>query len=226
MRLLVVEDDAEIARGIASLLRADGHAVDIAPDGRKGLSMALDERYSAVVLDVMLPELDGWTLLARLRRARVRTPVLMLTARDAVDDRVRGLEGGAGDYLVKAFDPREVLARGRALLRREKTLKTGRIEVADLVVDTADRTATRAGEPLRLTPREYALLEALAQNVGRVLTREVILGSVFDADERTDNSVSFHVASLRKKIDGGRDAPLIRTVHGFGYSLKTPEDSP
>lgn len=226
MRLLVVEDDPEIAEGVAALLRADGHVVDVARDGREGLDLAFDERYAALVLDVMLPEMDGWTLLASMRRARVRTPVLMLTARDAVDDRVRGLEGGADDYLVKPFDPRELLARVRALLRREKEVKTGRIEVADLVVDTADRTATRAGEPLRLTPREYALLEALARNVGRVITRETILSSVFDADEQTDNSVSFHVAALRKKVDGGRDEPLIRTVHGFGYSLRTPERGP
>ncbi|RYG67834.1 response regulator transcription factor [bacterium] len=173
MRLLVVEDDAEIAEGVAALLRADGHLVDVARDGREGLSRALDDRYAVVVLDVMLPAMDGWSLLAGLRRARVRTPVLMLTARDAVDDRVRGLEGGADDYLVKPFDPRE-------------------------------------------------LLEALARNSGRVLTRETILGSVFDADEQTDNSVSFHVASLRKKVDGGREEPLIHTVHGFGYSLRTP----
>ncbi len=222
MRLLVVEDDAEIAEGVAALLRNDGHAVDVANDGSKGLSLALDDRYAAVVLDAMLPGLDGWSLLGRLRRAKLRTPVLMLTARDAIEDRVRGLEEGADDYLVKPFDPRELLARVRALLRREQTLKTGRIEIADLVIDTTDRTATRMGEPLRLTPREYALLEALGRNVGRVLTREVILGSVFDADERTDNSVSFHVASLRKKVDGGREEPLIRTVHGFGYSLRTP----
>ncbi len=226
MRLLVVEDDAEIAEGVSSLLRSDGHAVDVARNGLEGLNLALDDRYAALVLDIMLPGLDGWGVLAGLRRARVRTPVLMLTARDAIDDRVRGLEGGADDYLVKPFDPREMLARVRALLRREKTLKTGRIEVADLVVDTADRTATRAGEPLRLTPREYLLLEALTRNVGRVLTRETILASVFDADEQTDNSVSFHVSSLRKKVDRGREEPLIRTVHGFGYSLRTPEASP
>ena len=179
--------------------------------------------YSLVVLDVMLPGMDGWAVCRELRRRRDAVPILMLTARDTVDDRVRGLEDGADDYLVKPFDYRELLARIRALIRRDKVMRTGVIKVADLEIDSRSHHVTRAGQEIRLTPREYSLLEALARNAGRTLTRDVILDRIWDREENTENAVNFHVTSLRKKVDAGHDVKLIHTVHGFGYVLRSSE---
>lgn len=223
MKLLVIEDDEEIAEQVARALASEGFAVAVAHDGAEGLEEASMGGFGLVILDVMLPGLDGWTVCRRLRKRQLEAPILMLTAKDAVEDRVRGLEEGADDYLVKPFDARELVARVRALLRRDKTMRTGVIQIADLEIDTRARKVSRAGQEMRLTPREYSLLEALARNVGRTLTREVILESVWDADENTDNAVSFHVASLRRKVDSGFPLRLIHTVHGFGYVLRTPE---
>jgi DNA-binding response OmpR family regulator len=221
MRLLVVEDDPVIGPQVQELLRAEGWAADLAVDGEQGLDFAVERPYSLAVLDVMLPKRNGFELCADLRRMESPMPILMLTAKDSIDDRVFGLESGADDYLVKPFDPRELVARVRALLRRESTKKTGILQVADLIVDTRERKVSRAGQDIALTKREFELLEALVRNAGRILTREAILDRVWNADEKLENTVNFHVASLRKKIDADFTPKLIQTVHGFGYTLKS-----
>jgi len=224
MRLLLVEDDVEIADQIAHALTREGFSVDVEHDGQAGLQAAELTNYGLVVLDVMLPRLDGWGVCRALRARRATFPILMLTARDSVEDRVRGLEDGADDYLVKPFDARELTARIRALLRRDKVVRTGVIRVADLEIDSRTRRVTRSDVEVHLTPREYTLLEALARNVGRTLTREVILENVWDSEENTDNAVNFHVTSLRKKLDAGHVTKLIHTVHGFGYVMRSPDE--
>jgi DNA-binding response OmpR family regulator len=220
MRALLVEDDKDIAVQIAETLKRERLEVTIAADGEQGLDEALSRTYGLVVLDVMLPGRNGWSVCDEIRQAGITTPILMLTARDSVDDRVRGLEGGADDYLPKPFDVREFTARVRALLRRDAIHRTGRIEIDDLVIDSNAKTVERGGLPIRLTPREYSLLLALARNEGRILTREVILEDVWDNEESLDNTVNFHITSLRRKIDLVSDRKLIHTVHGFGYTLR------
>jgi DNA-binding response OmpR family regulator len=223
VRILLVEDDPIIGEEIQSFLTREGLMVDRAVDGTEGLDKALYENYSLLILDIMLPGIDGWEVCRRLRMDRNAVPILMLTARDSVDDRVRGLEGGADDYLAKPFDARELLARVRALVRRDKVHKTGQIQIADLVINSTAHTVTRAGTQIHLTPREYSLLEALARNEGRTLTREVILESVWNNEESLENTVNFHVTSLRRKIDANFEPKLIHTVHGFGYVLRSPD---
>lgn len=222
MRILLVEDDEEIATQVANALTREKYNVDVSADGIDALD-ALYSSYNLVILDIMLPGKDGWEVCREIRRRRLETPILMLTARDSIDDRVRGLEEGADDYLAKPFDVRELLARVRALLRRDKVSKTGMMQIADLEIDSRIKKVSRAGQEIRLTPREYSLLEALARNVGRTLTREIILESIWDSEESTENTVNFHVTSLRKKIDAGHEVKLIHTVHGFGYVLKSPD---
>jgi two-component system copper resistance phosphate regulon response regulator CusR len=170
----------------------------------------------------MLPRRDGWSICDAVRQQGISTPILMLTARDSIDDRVRGLDNGADDYLTKPFDMRELRARIAALLRRETAVRTGVIEIADLRIDTRSHTVERGGKSIVLTRREFDLLEALARNAGRTLTRDVILENVWNADENLENTVNFHVTSLRKKIDADFHDKLIETVHGFGYRLKSP----
>jgi DNA-binding response OmpR family regulator len=222
MRILIVEDDPGIASELALLAERDGYVVAVRRDGKEGLEAAVSESFSAIILDVMLPTIDGWKICSELRRKRNPTPILMLTARDSVEDRVRGLEEGADDYLPKPFDSREFLARLRALVRRDKMNKTGVIQIADLEIDTQAKIVRRAGQELRLTKREFTLLVALARNEGRTLTREMIMESVWDNEESMEGTVNFHVAQLRKKVDAPFDVKLIQTVHGFGYALKTP----
>src|SRR5438105_13235442 len=184
--------------------------------------MARRGEYALLILDVMLPRMDGWKICEALRARRDTTPILMLTARDTVDDRVRGLETGADDYLPKPFDFKELLARVRALLRRDKLHKTRVVRIADLEIDTGTTSVRRAGQEVQLTPREYTLLEALILNEGRVLTREMIQDRVWADDEAFPATVNVHVANLRKKIDAGHEVKLIHTVHGFGYTLRAP----
>jgi len=222
MRILVIEDDAVIATAIRRSLERERFSVQIASDGLSGQRLAKEGSYGAIVLDVMLPGQDGWALCAALRVRRNLTPVLMLTARDSIQDRVRSLETGADDYLAKPFDTRELIARVRSLLRRGQMHKSSVIRIADLEIDTHRAHVTRAGQEVQLTPREYELLEALAANEGKVLTREMIQERVW-MDDACGNSVSVHVANLRKKIDSGHDLKLIQTVHGFGYTLRVGE---
>jgi DNA-binding response OmpR family regulator len=219
----VVEDDAVIARQIAGVLEREHLTVDIASDGEEGLHQAYMNAYALIVLDIMLPKRDGWSVCEDLRKNRETVPILMLTARDSVDDRIKGLEGGADDYLPKPFDVREFVARVKALLRRDKVHRTGIIQIADLEIDTNAHTVKRAGQEIDLTPREFSLLEALARNQGRTLTRTIILDSIWNNEESLENTVNFHVASLRKKVDAPYETKLIQTVHGIGYVLRSPD---
>jgi two-component system OmpR family response regulator len=216
MRILVVEDEPRLLRSLAKALREEGYAVDTAEAGDDGLYKAENCDYDAIVLDVMLPRLDGWQLLERLRQ-RKPTPVLMLTARDATRDRVRGLDTGADDYLVKPFDLTELLARLRALIRRSAGQARSNVEVRDVVIDTRARAVTRGGQPVALTAREYAILEYLALHRGEVVTRTALYEHLFDeSDDTLSNLVDVHVFSIRKKLG----AELIATRRGQGYCIE------
>ena len=223
MKVLVIEDDVGIGQMVRRGLEAVNFQVDLAPDGATGLKLALENPYNVIILDLMLPKLDGWHVCRELRSQRNRTPVLMLTARDAVEDRVRGLDLGADDYLPKPFDFTELLARVRALLRRDKIHRTRIIRVGDLEIDTAKRRVSRAGRMIGLSHREYELLESLAANEGRVLTREAIQERVWMAENSFSNTVDVYIRMLRKKIDAGHPIKMIQTVHGVGYTLRLPE---
>ncbi|MGE5357602.1 MAG: response regulator [Bacteroidales bacterium] len=222
MRLLVIEDDRTIASFLAKGLQEAGFAVDQAEDGRKGLALALTEPYDAAVVDVMLPGLDGLALIEEMRRQRIRTPVIILSAMHSVDDRVRGLQAGGDDYLVKPFAFSELLARVQALIRRStgETQPT-RLAVGDLTLDLVTRRVERGGKPLDLRPREFALLEYLMRNAGRVVSKTMIMEHVwnYSFDPRT-NVVDVLVFRVREKIDRGFDAKLLHTVRGIGYVLK------
>ena len=220
MRLLLIEDEEMLGSIVKEGLEASHYTVDWETNGRAGLERAEFGEYSLILLDVMLPEMDGWTICQNLRRRKDQTPILMLTARDSVDDRVKGLEMGADDYLPKPFDFKELRARVRALLRRERVHRSALVEIADLVIDTEKRLVWRGGEEITLTPREYTLLEALAAHEGQVLTREYILDHIWLDDETGSNTVEVYIWMLRKKIDADRDLKLIRTVHGRGYTLR------
>jgi DNA-binding response OmpR family regulator len=225
MRLLLVEDEPAIATVVKQGLEEAKFQVDVASDGARGLELGLNGNYAIIVLDLMLPKMDGIKVCESLRANKVRTPILMLTARDSVKDRVTGLETGADDYLPKPFDFDELLARIKAMLRRDKVNKSRVIRVADLEIDTGSHIVKRAGKEIALTRREYTLLEALAAREGQVLTRELIQERVWMDEESYSNTVDVYIGSLRKKIDAGTDAKLIHTVHGLGYSLRRPEDA-
>ena len=220
MRVLVVEDETRMAGLLKRALQEEGHAVDVAVDGQEGLWLATENAYAAIVLDVMLPGLDGFEVCRRLRESGSWVPVLMLTARDAVDDRVRGLDAGADDYLVKPFSLLELAARLRALARRDGRSRPVILAEGDLRLDPAAKRAWRAGTELRLSPKEFALLEFFLRHPGRVLTRSQIIEAVWDfAYDGGSNVVDQYVNYLRRKI--GRDD--IETVRGMGYRLRHAE---
>ncbi len=213
MRVLVVEDEPDLLNSLLKALREDGYASDGAADGTEGLFKAETYEYDAIVLDIMLPGIDGWELLRRLRTMR-KTPVLMLTARDGVRDRVRGLDTGADDYLVKPFDLDELLARLRALIRRAARQADSRLQIGEVVIDTAARTVARAGSPIGLTAREYMLLEFLALHRGKVVTRTTLYEHLFDENDSTlSNLLDVHVSNLRKKL--GHEFIVTRRGHGY-----------
>ena len=213
MRILLVEDEPDLLQSLARALREEGYAVDSAADGEDGLFKAESYDYDAVVLDVMLPKLDGWTVLARLRKTK-KTPVLMLTARDQSRDRVKGLDTGADDYVIKPFDLSELFARLRALIRRTSGQTINQIVIGDVVVDTAARTVTRAGTVIPVTAREYTLIEFLAQHRGEVVTRTALYEHLFDEnDSSLSNLLDVHVFNIRKKI--GQDFIVTRRGHGY-----------
>ena len=213
MRVLVVEDEPELRRVLAQALREEGYAVDEAGDGPDGLYKAEMWDYDAILLDMMLPGLNGWELLSRLRTKKA-TPVMALTARDAINDRIRGLDVGADDYVVKPFNLSEVLARVRALIRRSAGRGDHRIDLGDVIIDTAKKTVTLGGVGVVLTAREYAILEMLASRKGEVVTKTQIYDHIFDeTDDSMSNLVEVHVMNIRKKL--GRD--LIATRRGQGY---------
>ena len=224
MRILLIEDEKGIANLIREGLEEANYSVDAADNGQSGMEMALEQTYHLIILDIMLPGRDGWSVCEELRVRRNRVPILMLTARDGVRDRVRGLDAGADDYLPKPFDFQELLARVRALLRRDKIHRTRVIRVADLEIDTAQHRVTRAGEVIPLSHREYDLLEALAAHESKVLTRDIIQERVWMNEEATYNTVNVYIGMLRKKIDAHHKVKLIHTVHGVGYTLRVSEE--
>jgi two-component system OmpR family response regulator len=220
MRLLLVEDDEKLARALARGLRHEGYAIDLAADGDAALARAAVWEYDAIVLDVMLPGRDGLGVCAALRERGCWAPVLMVTARDQVPDRVRGLDAGADDYLPKPFAFDELLARLRALVRRAPAERPARLEIGDLVVDPATRAVTRAGTAVELTAREFAVLEYLARRPGDAVTRTELLEHVWDENWLgSTNVVDVYVGYLRKKLEAPFRRPLIRTLRGVGWSL-------
>jgi heavy metal response regulator len=223
MRILLVEDEPKLAEAVQRGLVEQGYAVDVAHDGQAGLELAEVEPYDLIVLDVMLPVLDGLEVSRRLRAARRNMPVLMLTARDAVDDRVAGLDSGADDYLVKPFAFRELHARVRALLRREGQSKDPVLRVGDLELDPVSHEVRRAGRPIDLTTKEYAILEYFLRNPNRVLTRTQIAEHVWDYDFASmSNVVDVYIGYLRRKLADDREPRLMRTIRGTGYQLRAP----
>lgn len=216
MRILVVEDEPDLLSVLAKALREEAYAVDTAEDGDDGLYKAQSWDYDTIVLDVMLPKLDGWELLRQLRKTK-KTPVLMLTARDAVRDRVRGLDTGADDYLTKPFDLDELLARVRALIRRHAGQAQSQLQIGDIAIDTASRIVRRGEEVIALTAREYTLLEMLALRRGQVVTRTMLYEHLFDEDDNSmSNLLDVHVSNIRKKLG----QQLIVTRRGHGYTIE------
>jgi DNA-binding response OmpR family regulator len=224
VRVLVVEDEATIADFLVRGLTEQGYAVDLATDGQEALDQLASIAPEVMILDVMLPRVDGIEVCKRLRAEGNKTPVLMLTARDAIEDRVRGLDTGADDYLVKPFAFSELVARVRALSRREPATVMPVLRIADLELDTTTREARRGSQPIELTSKEYALLEYLMRNPNRVLTRTMITERVWNFDVfNVANVIDVYIGHLRRKIDDGRSPKLIRTVRGAGYKIAAPE---
>jgi DNA-binding response OmpR family regulator len=223
MRLLLVEDEHDIQVFLQQALAEAGYCVDLAPDGKTAETLALANPYDILIVDLGLPDQDGIGLIMRLRQMGVRAPVLILSARRTVDDRVKGLEQGGDDYLTKPFALAELLARLRNLLKRNapEATEATRLRVLDLELDLLRREAVRAGQPLQLTPQEFVLLEYLCRNAGRVVSRSMILDKVWGMRIQPDtNVVDVHIYRLRGKVDGAGQQPLIRTLRGVGYVLK------
>lgn len=225
MKILVVEDEERVAQFIQKGLKEEGHAVDVAYDGEEGGFLAEVNDYDLIILDLMLPKKNGLQTCKEIRDHGVNTPVLMLTARDSVEDKVRGLDAGADDYLPKPFAFEELLARVRALLRRQSESKTPTLKIADLELDPMSRQVTRSGKPIRLTTKEYALLEYLLRNPKKVLSRTLIGEHVWDMNfDPESNVIDVYVSHLRTKVDKGFEPPLIHTLRGQGYILS--DDAP
>ena len=216
MRILIVEDEPDLLRSLAQALREEGYAVDTANNGEDGLFNAESYDYDAIVLDVMLPKIDGWEILRRLRKTK-KTPVLMLTARDQSRDRVKGLDTGADDYVIKPFDLPELFARLRALIRRSKDKTSNVIEIGDVRIDIAARRVCRGDTPVELTAREYSLVEFMALHRGEVVTRTQLYDHLFDENESSlSNLLDVHVSNVRKKLG----AEFIATRRGHGYCIE------
>jgi two-component system, OmpR family, copper resistance phosphate regulon response regulator CusR len=223
MHILVVEDEPKLSHALKEGLDEQGYTVSVARTGEEGFYLIHSERIDLAVLDIMLPGRSGLEILRRLRQNGIRTPVLLLTACDSIEDRVQGLDTGADDYLVKPFAFPELLARIRALLRRGTSEKAEKMTVGNLVVDGSGRSVSRGGVPIELTAREYDLLEYLIRNVGSVVSREMLARDVWKETARAtpiDNVIDVHVARLRRKIDDGFDRKLLHTVRGVGFTLR------
>ncbi len=221
MRILVIEDEKHIADFIKQGLKEEGYSVDVAYDGEKGYFLAGTEEYDAIVLDLMIPKIDGLTLCKELRRDKISTPILMLTAKDSVNDKVTGLDSGAEDYLTKPFAFKEFLARMRVLLRKNKSAIPANLQVGDLIMDILTHKVTRGGKEIILTAKEFSLLEYLMRSAGQVVTRTTISEHVWDINfDTTTNVVDVHINALRKKIDWEYKKKLIHTIRGRGYAIK------
>ena len=226
MRVLLIEDHKPLIRALRQGLEEEGFAVDVASDGQEGDYKARTAEYDVIILDIMLPKEDGLSLLQRWRKDNLNAQVLVLTARGSMEDKVKGLDLGADDYMTKPFELEELLARLRALIRRGHQVKSPLLRVHDLEIDTASRTVKRAGRSIHLTPREYALLEFLAFHRGKATTRSMIWEHLYDdQDENTSNVVDVYIRYLRNKIDKGFDPPLILTRWGEGYMLRGDDES-
>ncbi len=223
MKILLVEDDNSISRFIAKGLKEMLYTVDQVFDGEEGLHLALSESYDMIILDIMLPKIDGWEVLQCIRKEQIKTPVIILTAKDAKSDIVKGLELGADDYLVKPFAFAELLARVKAILRRgQPDTDLSIMAIGDLTLDLITRTVRRNGKDIELSAKEFMLLEYLMRNEGQILTRTMILESVWGYNFDTEsNIIDVHINHLRKKIDSGYQSKLIRTIKGMGYVLKS-----
>ena len=220
MRVLVIEDEHKINRTVCQALREEAYAVDAAFDGEQGEEMALVNTYDLIVLDLMLPKKSGLALCKGLREQGSTTPILMLTARDSLEDRVQGLDSGADDYVVKPFFMDELLARVRALLRRDTSVKTSKLQLADLLVDTSSHRVVRAGNTIEMTSKEYAMLEYFIRNPDQVLTRTMISEHVWDDEfDSLSNIIDVYIRRLRRKIDEGYQPRLLHTIRGSGYLL-------
>ncbi|MFN0094365.1 MAG: response regulator transcription factor [Dehalococcoidia bacterium] len=225
MHVLLVEDEVRLATAIRRVVEEDGNVIDVVGDGLDGFLQAQAEEYDVIVLDVMLPSIDGFEVARRLRKGGLRTPILMLTARDSVADKVKGLDAGADDYLVKPFATAELLARIRAQGRRSQmaTPEANSLQVGDLELDLRTREAIRAGTRVELTPKEFLLLETLMRHPGQVLTRAQLLDRVWSLDTLTEsNVVDTYIHYLRAKVDADFEPKLIRTVRGAGYAIRKP----
>ncbi len=223
MRILVIEDEKRIADFLSRGLESAGYTVDVAPDGQTGLNLSHNTAYDLMILDLMLPDMDGLDVLSKVRNRKTSPPVLILSARNAVDDRVKGLELGADDYLTKPFAFVEFLARVRALLRRGQPTPE-RLQVGDLVLDCIRRKVARSGDNIDLAPKEFSILEYMMRNPGRPLSRTMIVEHVWDMDyDGLTNIVDVYIRHLRSKIDEGRPSRLIHTVRGIGYMLDLNE---
>jgi two-component system, OmpR family, copper resistance phosphate regulon response regulator CusR len=221
MRILVIEDEVKVADFIKRGLKEEGYAVDVARDGEEGFFQATTNQYDVILLDIMLPKLDGLSLCRKLRQERVRAPIMMLTAKDSVKDKVRGLDSGADDYLSKPFSFEELLARIRVLLRKRNDREPTTLQLADLALDLISHKVTRAGKEIPLTSKEYSLLEYLMRNAGTIITRTMISEHVWDINFDTfTNVIDVYINYLRNKIDKGARIKLIHTIRGRGYILK------
>ena len=221
MRILVIEDEKKIANFIKRGLKEEGYAVDLAVDGEEGHYLASTNDYDLVILDLMIPKMDGLAVCRKLRQEKNIVPILMVTAKDTVKDKVTGLDSGANDYLTKPFSFAELSARIRALLRRPETKETTKLEVGDLVLDLLAHKVSRDGVPVEVTSKEFALLEYLMRNAGTVITRTMIAEHVWDINFDTDtNVIDVYINYLRRKIDGGHKTKLIQTIRGRGYLIK------
>jgi len=220
MRILVVEDDRKVGGFLERGLREEQYAVDLCRDGEEAIYLASVNTYDVIILDIMLPGKDGFAVCRELRKEKILTPILMLTAKDTLEDKVSGLSEGADDYLTKPFSFEELLARVRALMRRDKDYKTGLLTAGDLRLDPSRRSVQRGGKTIELTGKEYGLLEYLLRNKGRIVTQSQIIEHVWDRNyEGTSNIVNVYLNRLREKIDRGFEKPLIKTVRGIGFTI-------
>lgn len=221
MRILIIEDEKSLVHILKKGLEEEGYAVDVAYNGEEGLYLAENEPFDLIILDIMLPIIDGITLLKKIRKSGITTPVLMLTAKDSTMDKVKGLDSGADDYLTKPFSFEELLARIRALLRRQRETKSSIIEIADLIIDTSSHYVKRGEKTIDLTSKEYSILEYLALNKNKIITKTELIEHIYDYDFDCDsNIIEVFIYRLRCKIDNGFDKKLIHTIRGVGYILK------